>query len=107
MWGTYLKMNPYFVKKASAFSIEAFAEIINMKCNDDYEMRDLVTIQTSIYSSLRIKDMKNVKDRMVTITPVAQRAKDKKLLVFGKYFYVMLQKCNSQSQQKQFQPQII
>lgn len=52
-----LKITPYHVKKAQAFSVEGLAAVVNLKWKNDEELRDLALAIFICFTSMRIEDV--------------------------------------------------
>jgi hypothetical protein len=63
---TALKITPYYVHKQKAFSVAALGEITTMPYADESERRDLVVMNFTCYSGIRIEDIHNTKTRHFT-----------------------------------------
>ena len=72
MWETSLKITPYYVKKGSAFSLKEVSEITCMNYADESERRDLVVMNWTCYTEMRVQDIHSAKSNNFTNNPADQ-----------------------------------
>lgn len=62
-----LKITPYHVQKAQAFSVEGLAAVVNMGWNNVEQLRDLALTTFICFTSMRIEDVDYAKTSNFTI----------------------------------------